>query len=319
MHAAAGAAAAVAAAAAARRLQRCDRPLCRTAAAATDGPEAASVPEEEDWVEIGKVGPPHGVRGEFKVQPLTDFPEERLGTPGPRWLQAPAPKIGRRAAAPPEEVELEWGRMMISKGNEVWLVKLEGVESPEEAALLRGHSLLIPASARQALEDEDEFYVQDLVGLTVVLQSSGELVGHVSDVFDGTGTHDVLRIQLAPAQLERLAASSSSGGSSEEGGEEGSEEGEEGGSEASAPGPRHVLLPFAKAMVPVVDLAARRMEITPPEGLLELAAPSNLRRTRRENRGRRERRKPRPRGQSQAAEAGAAVAGGGGGGSEAAS
>lgn len=43
---------------------------------------------------------------------------------------------------------------------QVWLVKLEGVESPEEAALLRGHSLLIPASARQALEDEDEFYVQ---------------------------------------------------------------------------------------------------------------------------------------------------------------
>ncbi|KAI7841346.1 hypothetical protein COHA_004964 [Chlorella ohadii] len=272
--------------------------------------------EEEEWVEIGRVGPPHGVRGEFKVQPLTDFPEERLGMPGPRWLQAPAPKIGRRAAPEPEEFELEWGRMMISKGNEVWLVKLEGVESPEEAALLRGHSLLIPASARQALEDEDEFYVQDLVGLTVVLQSSGELVGHVSDVFDGTGTHDVLRIQLAPSQLERLAASSSGssgGGSSEEGGEDGGEEAEEGAEGGGAPGPRHVLLPFAKAMVPVVDLSARRMEITPPEGLLELAAPSNLRRPRRENRGKRERRKPRPRVQSQAAEPGAAAAGSSGG------
>lgn len=42
-------------------------------------------------------------------------------------------------------------------------MKLEGVESPEEAATLRGHTLLIPASARGALEDEDEFYVQ--VGL----------------------------------------------------------------------------------------------------------------------------------------------------------
>lgn len=40
--------------------------------------------DEEEWVEVGRVGPPHGVRGEFKVQPLTDFPEERLGTPGPR-------------------------------------------------------------------------------------------------------------------------------------------------------------------------------------------------------------------------------------------
>lgn len=39
-------------------------------------------------------------------------------------------------------------------------MKLEGVESPEEAAELRGHTLLIPASAREPLEDEDEFYVQ---------------------------------------------------------------------------------------------------------------------------------------------------------------
>lgn len=39
-------------------------------------------------------------------------------------------------------------------------MKLEEVESPEEAALLRGHTLLIPASARAPLEDEDEFYIQ---------------------------------------------------------------------------------------------------------------------------------------------------------------
>lgn len=46
-------------------------------------------------------------------------------------------------------------------------MKLVEVESPEEAALLRGHSLLIPASAREALENEDEFYVQ--VGAALVL------------------------------------------------------------------------------------------------------------------------------------------------------
>ncbi len=85
MHAAAGAAAA----AAARRLQRWHRLPSRIAAAATDDPEAAGMSdEEEEWVEIGRVGPPHGVRGEFKVQPLTDFPEERLGMPGPRWEHA---------------------------------------------------------------------------------------------------------------------------------------------------------------------------------------------------------------------------------------
>ncbi|EFN54123.1 hypothetical protein CHLNCDRAFT_25138 [Chlorella variabilis] len=202
--------------------------------------------DADEWVEVGRIGPPHGVRGEMKVQALTDFPEDRLATAGPRcacWL-------AQRSPSP-------WAL-------QVWLVKLAEVESPEEAALLRGHTLLIPASARQSLEDEDEFYVQDLVGLRVFLQATGEEVGLVSDVFDGTGTHDA-----AEAEAEGGAAV-----------------------------PRHVLLPFAKAMVPVVDLAARRMEVTPPEGLLELVAPSNQRRARKENRGRRERRRTRPRGQS---------------------
>jgi 16S rRNA processing protein RimM len=37
-------------------------------------------------------------------------------------------------------------------------------------------------------------------------------------------------------------------------------------------GEREVLVPFVKAMVPVVDVAARRVEVEPPEGLLDLDA-----------------------------------------------
>ena len=58
------------------------------------------------------------------------------------------------------------------------------------------------------------------------------------------GTHDVLRIALkaegAPSAEEREQ------------------------------GQRTTLLPFASEMVPVVDRASRRMEITPPEGLLDI-------------------------------------------------
>lgn len=35
-------------------------------------------------------------------------------------------------------------------------------------------------------------------------------------------------------------------------------------------GERTTLLPFATEIVPVVDRASKRMEITPPEGLLDL-------------------------------------------------
>jgi 16S rRNA processing protein RimM len=131
----------------------------------------------------------------------------------------------------------------------------------------------------------------------VFLQSSGEEVGRVADVFDGTGTHDVMRIQLAHAQLQRLAAAGALQGSGEDSGSSGDEDGS-GGSPAEGEGelpPHHVFLPFAKALVPVVDLEGGRMEVTPPPGLLELAAPSSMRRARRENRGRRDRRRQRPR------------------------
>ena len=40
--------------------------------------------DADEWVEVGRIGPPHGVRGEMKVQALTDFPEDRLATAGPR-------------------------------------------------------------------------------------------------------------------------------------------------------------------------------------------------------------------------------------------
>lgn len=81
------------------------------------------------------------------------------------------------------------------------------------------------------------------------------------------GAHDVLRIEL----LEQAAEAEADGRKAGE-------------------GRKYVLLPFAKALVPTVDVAAGRMEIVPPEGLLELATSGTPKRERRESRGQRERR-----------------------------
>lgn len=137
------------------RFSRPRRAAAARVQAVEEAGAAAPVPAAGEWVEIGVVGAPHGVRGEFKVQPLTDFPEERLGTPGTRcgtrsegraarrpagraagpcapcccspanppvldwllcrWLRAPVPKLGRRRLAEPTEVELEYGRTTIFK------------------------------------------------------------------------------------------------------------------------------------------------------------------------------------------------------------
>ena len=245
--------------------------------------------EAGEWIQVGVVGPPHGVRGEFKVQPLTDFPEDRLGKPGTRWLQPPNPKIKNSNVAEseqlkaPYEVQIEWGRSSISKGREVWLVKLQGVETPEEAAGLRGHFILIAATERPPLEDEDEFYVQDLMGLRVEMAKDGKHIGTVVDIFDGTGTHDVIRIELQ--------ASTASEPPSED-------------SHPEEQPTRYMLLPFAKEIVPEVDLQGKVMRVVPPEGLFEIATTSNSRQKlkRREHAGKRERRNPRIKPQNDKAE-----------------
>lgn len=39
---------------------------------------------KDDFVEVGLISRPHGVRGEVKVQLITDEPKKRLGTAGKR-------------------------------------------------------------------------------------------------------------------------------------------------------------------------------------------------------------------------------------------
>lgn len=70
-------------------------------------------------------------------------------------------------------------------------MKLQGYDSPEAVDELRGHRLLVPSSERPPLEDEDEFYVQDLVGLRVLMHADGSPAGTVTDIFDGTGASGV--------------------------------------------------------------------------------------------------------------------------------
>eukprot|EP00873_Tetraselmis_striata_P045037 jgi/Tetstr1/465301/TSEL_009999.t1 len=180
---------------------------------------------EEDaggMVQIGRISTAHGVRGELKVIPSTDFPEERFMTPGVRYLQAP---MGTRksVSAPFTPVNLTGGRMILSKGREMWLVRLAEVRSKEE---------------RPELE-ADEVYAADLIDMPVFLQESGERIGTVQDIYTGTGEHDTVRVALLPGPGETPAESGT------------------------------FLIPYTAEMVPEVDVAAGRMVIDPPEGLLE--------------------------------------------------
>lgn len=129
-----------------------------------------------DFVGVARVRAPHGVRGELRVEPLTDDPG-RLASLGPCRLRLPGGEL--RAA---RVVEVRPGpRASV-------LVRLEGVEDRTAAEALRGAYLEVPAGSAPPLP-EGRYYVFQIVGCQVV-DEGGALLGHIEEVLQ-TPAHDV--------------------------------------------------------------------------------------------------------------------------------
>ena len=125
-----------------------------------------------DLVAVGRIGPPRGVRGDVFVEPWTDTPEERFA-PG-------AVLHTDRDSAGPLTVEtssLAGGKLV---------VRFAGVADRAGAEALRGIQLSIPAIERAPIDDPDEFYDTDLVGLAARTVGGAEL-GRVTDVMHAGG------------------------------------------------------------------------------------------------------------------------------------
>ncbi|MBD2122921.1 ribosome maturation factor RimM [Trichocoleus sp. FACHB-262] len=131
----------------------------------------------------------------------------------------------------PQPIELIKGRYL--HGKNMYILQLAGISDRDQAEALKGCKLLVPESDRPQLE-EGEFHVIDLIGLDVFDQATQALLGTVTDVIPAG--NDLLEVKLAAP---------------------------------SNPKQPTVLVPFVKEIVPVVDLAARRVELTPPVGLIE--------------------------------------------------
>ena len=117
------------------------------------------------------------------------------------------------------------------------LVRFAEITDRDAAAELGGTWLMVDSAALGALDDPDEFRDGDLVGLSV-RTVDGTVVGTVADVLHHG--QDVLAIDPA-------APAGTAGARGEQ-----------------------ILIPFVKAIVPEVDIAAGVLVIDPPEGLLNL-------------------------------------------------
>jgi 16S rRNA processing protein RimM len=126
---------------------------------------------------VGRVAGAFGVKGEVRI---TAFTADPMALVSYRDLQREDGAAG---------LTLTSGRA--TKGGII--VRAKEVETREQAEALRGLRLYIPRDVLPEPEEDDEFYVADLVGL-VVETADGEPLGRVKSVQD-FGAGDLLEIQ----------------------------------------------------------------------------------------------------------------------------
>ena len=164
---------------------------------------------------VGRIGRPHGIRGDVSVEVRTDDPEGRLA-PGTTVRTDPA------TAGP---LTITDGRVHSGR----LLLRFAGYDDRTVAEGLRGVLLVADLDPSERLEDPDEFYDSQLVGLRV-RTATGDPVGELAEVLHLPG-QDVLAVRR--------------------------------------PDGTEVLVPFVAAIVPAVDLDAGEVVVDPPPGLLD--------------------------------------------------
>jgi 16S rRNA processing protein RimM len=126
-------------------------------------------------VTIGKAIKTFGVKGEMKIESLTDFPE-RFSNLNRVHLVSPA---GREIVCEVQSVR--------NAGGAIYLL-FAGYDTPEKAMVLNGWLLKIPEAETVPLPD-GSYYWFELIGMEAVSES-GEKIGTIVDIFQ-TGSNDV--------------------------------------------------------------------------------------------------------------------------------
>lgn len=138
---------------------------------------------EPHFLAVGRVIKPHGVRGEVRVQLMTDVPERF------EWLEAIY--VGE---ANPRRVAIE----SVRYHQDFVLLKLAGYPSRTEAEQLRGELLQVLESEAVPLE-EDEYYLHQLLDLEVVTDDDRN-IGRLVEVLE-TGANNVFVVDGPNGQL----------------------------------------------------------------------------------------------------------------------
>ena len=177
--------------------------------------------QRDDLVLVGEFGRAQGLKGEVRLKSYTGDPKAIAGY---------RPLI----AADGRLLSLKSVRPAPGAAADMLIAQVDGVTTREAAEALNRVQIYLTRDKLPPPDEEDEFLLADLIGLTV-RNEAGEVIGTVVDV-PNYGGGDLLEI-------------------------------------APIPNGATALLPFTKAFVPVVDVAAKRIVAVPPDDLFEPSKP----------------------------------------------
>ncbi len=138
--------------------------------------------EQDKWMSIGEIIGPHGLRGDVRVKPSSEFPE-RFTKPGKRWIQ--------QTKELPTEIKLTKGKLI--PGKSIYVLSIEGISNRGSAEEIIGWKLVLPVNSRPILS-KDEYHYFDLIGLEARRGPQKTLIGYVTDLIKGG--NDLLEIEL---------------------------------------------------------------------------------------------------------------------------
>lgn len=142
------------------------------------------------WYTVGKIVNTHGIRGDVKVLPQTDFAEQRFA-PGSKLLMV------NEESGESREVKVASSR----EQKNVYLLKLDGFNNINEVEKFKGWSLKIEESEQGEL-DEGQYYYHQIIGCSVVTED-GETLGEISEILS-PGANDVWVVNRPKSKGKQL-------------------------------------------------------------------------------------------------------------------
>lgn len=156
---------------------------------------------------MAKIGAAHGIKGEVRVKSFTQDPLA-FGDYG---------KLHDREGRKYQVINARLSKTVV-------VTRFKSIDTREKAEELNGIELYVDRSVLPEPDDEDEFYMSDLVGLAAV-SPDGETLGTVREVYD-FGAGDILEISLSDGPLE--------------------------------------MFPFTREIFPMIDIEGGRITFVPP-------------------------------------------------------